>query len=238
MLRQDADGGGGSGGVGRAVGAAAAKAIKRVSSSVKKSPSRSRARVAQPVRRKSSSSSRRYSGSSGGGSSSRSVRRSSGSGGSSSRRVSAGKAPARSAPKVPSLAAYLGTDSVYQGAVRGGKRSLADFISEMNRRRGEAGTQFNQTKASMERDRTQQLEALRDEFASRGLIQSGLYGEEQGRFQEQFNTQMTSLGQQQAALLADLLSQQKNYQRENDLALEAAKQEALQRRAARYKIGA
>lgn len=238
MLRQDADGGGGTS-IGRAVGSAAAKAIKSVT---KKSASRRRSVVKQPSRRRSttSSSSRRYSSSrsSGGSSSSRSVRRSSGSGGSSSRKVSAGRSAAPKAPKAPSLASYLGTDSVYQGAVRGGKRSLADFISEMNRRRGEAGTQFNQTKGSMERDRTQQLEALRDEFASRGLIQSGLYGQEQGRFQEQFNTQMTSLGQQQAALLADLLSQQKNYQRENDLSLEAAKQEALQRRAARYKIGA
>jgi hypothetical protein len=50
------------------------------------------------------------------------------------------------------------------------------------------------------------------------------------------STQLYS--QQQAALLADLLSQQKNYQREQDLSLEAAKQDALARRAAKYKIGA
>ena len=85
---------------------------------------------------------------------------------------------------------------------------------------------------------TQQLEDLRNEFASRGLIQSGLYGAEQGRFQQQFTEQQTALEQQQAALLADLLSQEKNYRRENDLATEAAKQEALARRAAKYKIGA
>jgi hypothetical protein len=129
-------------------------------------------------------------------------------------------------------------DSTYQGAVRGGKRSLTDFLSEIGRRRGEATTQFTQTKGSMERDRVQQLEDLRNEFASRGLIQSGLYGEEQGRFQKQFGEQMTALQQQQQALLADLLSQETNYKREQDLALEQAKQEALARRAARYKIGA
>jgi hypothetical protein len=142
------------------------------------------------------------------------------------------------APKAPSIGSYLGTDSTYQQQVRGGKRSLADFLSEMGRRRGEAGTQYGQTTASMERDRVTQLEDLRNEFASRGLIQSGLYGEEQGNFQKKFTEQQTALSQQQAALLADLLSQEKNYRRENDLATEAAKQEALQRRAAKYKIGA
>jgi hypothetical protein len=143
-----------------------------------------------------------------------------------------------SPPKPPSLASYLGTDATYQNVVRGGKRSLNDFLSEMNRRRGEAGTQFTQTSASMERDRVQQLQDLRDEFASRGLIQSGLYGDEQGKFQQKFTDQMTALKQQQASLLADLLSQEKNYRRENDLNTENAKQDALLRRAQKYNIGA
>lgn len=151
-----------------------------------------------------------------------------------------GGAPAPSkppTPAAPSIGSYLGTDEAYQQAVRGGKRSLSDFLSEMNRRRGEAGTTFNQTKQTMETDRVNQLEKLRDEFASRGLIQSGLYGQEQGRFQEQFAQQMHTLEQQQAGLLSDLLGQERNYRREQELALEVARQEALARRAQRYKLG-
>ena len=174
--------------------------------------------------------SRRYSG---GSSSSSSSRRSSGGGGGggSSRSVATPRTPS-----APSIGSYLGTDSVYQTGLSGNKRSLADYLSELGRRRGEATTQFNQTKGSMERDRTRQLKDLENEFASRGLIQSGLYGEEQGRFQQQFTDQMNALSQQQAALLADLLAQQRNYQRENDLANQQLKQEALARRAAKYKI--
>lgn len=141
-------------------------------------------------------------------------------------------------PTIPSIDSYLGTDTSYQDVVRGGRRSLADFLSELGRRKGEAETQYGTTKSSMERDRVQQLESLRDEFASRGLINSGLFGEEQGNFQQQFQQQQTALEQQQASLLADLLSQETNYKREQELALEAAKQEALQRRAAKFKIGA
>ena len=195
---------------------------------VKKVTPRNRSAVARPQQRKTSgSSSRSYS--------SRGRSGSSGGGGFSSGGGSGGGGGGFSG--APSIGSYLGTDSVYQQAVRGGKRSLTDFISEMNRRRGEAGTQFNTTKGSMERDRVQQLDDLRNEFASRGLIQSGLYGEEQGKFQQKFTEQMGALSQQQAALLADLLSQQKNYQRENDLGLEQAKQEALLRRTQKYNIG-
>jgi hypothetical protein len=145
--------------------------------------------------------------------------------------------PAPVKPAVPSIDAYLGTDSTYQDVLRGGKRTLQDFLSDLTRRKGEAGTQFNTTLSSMNRDRDQQLAALRDEFASRGLIQSGLFGEEQGRFQQQFTDQMGALQQQQTGLLADLLSQETNFKREQQLAQEAAKQEALQRRVAKYNIG-
>lgn len=168
---------------------------------------------------------------SGGGSSGGSNRGSSGGGG------GGGSSKPPKAPSAPSINSYLGTDSIYQDVLRGGKRTLQDFLSDLGRRRGEAGTQFNTTLASMSRDRDQQLQALKDEFASRGLIQSGLYGQEQGRFQEQFGQQMTALQQQQAGLLADLLSQETNFKREQQLAQEAAKQEALQRRAAKYNIG-
>lgn len=218
-------------------GSGVLKAIAPVAKIVKSAGSG--AKAAKTVRKSSSSSSRRSSSSrsSGGGSSSR---RSSGGGGGGGG-GSYTPAPRASAPrplKAPDINSYLGTDSVYQSALSGGKRSLADYLSELTRRRGEATTQYNQTKSSMERDREQQLADLENEFASRGLIQSGLYGEEQGRFQQQFTDQLTALDQQQTGLLADLLSQQKNYQRENDLAMQQAKQEALARRAAKYKIGA
>lgn len=232
-----AEGGGSS--VGSSLGAAFAQAAKSTAKTAKKATAAPRRRLSTPSRSTpTSGGSPRTTYSRGGSSSGGSSRRSGGSssGGSSMGGGSTYKAPKPVGP--PSINSYLGTDSAYQTAVSGGKRSLNDFLSELGRRRGEAGTQFNQTTASMEKDRVQQLDDLRNEFASRGLINSGLYGEEQGNFQEKFTEQRNALEQQQAALLADLLSQEKNYRRENDLATQAAKQEALQRRAAKYKIGA
>lgn len=137
----------------------------------------------------------------------------------------------------PSIKSYLAGDEVYQQGVRGGKRSLQDFLSELTRRRGEAGTSFTQTSEQMEQDRVRQLEDMRNEFASRGLIHSGLFGAEQGRFQEDFQTQMNLAQQAQKQLLSDILGQETNFRREQELSMEAARQEALARRASRYNIG-
>lgn len=216
-------------GIGSALGKAVAKTTKRTTGS---SVGRAVAKTVKPKKTSSSSSSRNSRSSSG------SSSRSSGGSGSSGGSVGRSVASAVRRPAAPSLSSYLGGDSAYQNAVRGQGRTLQDYLSELGRRRGEAGTQFNLTKGSMERDRTQQLADLQNEFASRGLIQSGLYGQEQGRFQQQFTDQFNALNTQQTGLLADLMGQEKNYRRENDLALEAAKQEALQRRAAKYNIGA
>lgn len=139
-------------------------------------------------------------------------------------------------PSVPGLSQYLGSDDIYQQALRGGRRSLADFLSDIGRRKGEAGVQFGQTKSQLEEDRVQQLERMRDEFAARGLIHSGLFGEEQGKFQEAFQKQLQRLEQQQAALMQDFLGQERDYRREQELAMEVARQEALSRRASKYNI--
>lgn len=229
MLAREPSGGSLSG-IGAVLGKAAGSAAKKVSRVKRTTPSSGGRASSRKSRSSSGGSSRGYSSSSGR-SSNRGGSRGGGGGNSGGGSF---RPPAK--PAAPSLASYLGTDSVYQSAVRGGKRSLADFLSELGRRRGEAGTQFNQTKGSMERDRVQQLADLENEFASRGLINSGLYGEEQGRFQNQFAEQMRALQQQQTALLADLLGQEKNYRRESDLALEQARQEAIARRAAKFNL--
>lgn len=159
-----------------------------------------------------------------------------GSGGGRNNGGGGGGGGAPSKPKAPGIKGYLAGDSAYQSGVSGQNRALKDYFAEINRRRGEATTQYGQTKASMERDRVRQLDDIRQEFASRGLIQSGLFADEQGKFQQQFTDQLNSLDAQQKALLADLLSQQTNYQREHDMTVEQLRQEALARRAAKYGI--
>lgn len=232
--------GGGANRTSAQVQSASRKGVRRTRKPVRSSSTASYGtRSPQPTyRNRSTSQPRRRTsgGGGGGGGGGGSTYRSSGG----SSRNSVASAPVRPTPPPPpppmSIADWLAGDEGYQQALRGGKRTLNDLLSDLTRQRGEATTQFGQTKQDVERNRELQLERLADEFASRGLIHSGIYGQEQGRFQEQFANQLQQLEQQQASLLADLLSQETSFRREQDLAMEAAKQEALRRRAEKYNI--
>lgn len=151
-----------------------------------------------------------------------------------------GKAPSGPArkpkPKPPSVKSYLAGDVTYQDLVRNQQRTLADFMADLNRQRGEAKTSFGDVTRSMESERERSLKAMMDEYAARGLLSSGLYGEAQGNYQKDWAAQMSQLQQGQSSLLADLLSQQTNFQREQQLAAEAARQDAIRRRAQKYGI--
>lgn len=140
-------------------------------------------------------------------------------------------------PKPPSIKKYLAGDDVYQQALRGGNRSMQDFLSDLNRRKNESKLSFKQVQEQMNRDRDLTLDQMRQEFASRGLIHSGLFAKERGTFEEEFLRQMQQLEQAQTAFLGDLTSQKTNYQREYDLSMEAARQEAIRRRASKYNLG-
>lgn len=154
---------------------------------------------------------------------------------------SMGSAAIRGAPgaapgAVPNLQNFLAGDVDYQNFLRGGKRTLADFLNELGRERTEGVTSFNTSKADMNLQRERGLEAIMNEFASRGLLKSGLLAEEQGDFNRDWQTQMTAMEQAHQGFLGDLTSQQRNFEREQALAQEAARQEALRRRAERYGI--
>lgn len=161
-----------------------------------------------------------------------------------SRPVSSNRTPGRVEPVTkpkpkppPSVKNYLAGDTGYQQLLRGQQRTLADFLADIGRQRTEAKTSFGDVTRSMEQEKERALEAMQNEFASRGLLQSGLFGKEQGEYNQDWANQMTQLEQGQQSLLSDLLSQRTNFQREQQLAQEAARQSAIRRRAEKYGIG-
>jgi hypothetical protein len=131
----------------------------------------------------------------------------------------------------------LAGDDIYQQSLRGGERTLRDFLSDTGRRRGESGVQFEQTQEQLGLDRDRQLEEMKNEFASRGLIHSGLFAEERGDFLQDFTAQQTQFQQAYEQLLADILAEETGFRRQNELAQELSKQQALQRRVQQYNIG-
>ena len=139
-------------------------------------------------------------------------------------------------PKPPGISAWLAGDEAFQAAQRGSQRTLSDLLSDLTRRRGETDTAFDQTRETAERGRDLGLDRMLQEFASRGMIHSGLFGQEQGRFQEDFQRDMERREQQRGMILADLLAQETNAKRQQENAMEVARMEALNRRAQRFNL--
>jgi hypothetical protein len=79
-------------------------------------------------------------------------------------------------------------------------------------------------------DRTNNITDLRDDYASRGLVNSGVFGDALGDLNTKFDTSAADLARAKQAYLDDLTTGQTNFKTTQQTLLEKARQEALQRR--------
>lgn len=140
------------------------------------------------------------------------------------------------ARKAPSLASWLGKDADYQDQLRAYARSLSDFNADVKRRKGKIEADYTAGTKSMGEQRVKDLQDIMNDFAARGLLKSGLYGQRQADYEKQYNTNLSELGRNRTGLLGDISQESKNFQREQSLGKESARKEAARRRAEKYGI--
>jgi hypothetical protein len=151
----------------------------------------------------------------------------SGGGGGGSFRVSKPKPP-------PSLSSWLRRDVDYQDQLRAFGRSLSDFGADIKRRTGKVEADFTSGSKSMGEQRVRDLQDIMNDFAARGLLKSGLYGQRQADYEKQYQTNLSELGRNRTSLLGDISQEQKQFSREQSLQKESARKEAARRRAEKY----
>jgi hypothetical protein len=84
--------------------------------------------------------------------------------------------------------------------------------------------------------RTDAFEDLENDYASRGLLQSGVYGSAYSDLENDYKRRQTDLDTARTNFLANLGTGLKNFQSEQGLTAEKARQEAIARRAAKYNL--
>ncbi len=221
-----------SGGVGPrgAPGAVQAQRKKKKAASIKSE----RRRDANYAKRAPSSS--RSRGSSGGGSSSRN--RSSGGGGSGSN--SSGRIAALAAPEVPvsppppSINAFLAEDDTYQAQMAALAKALTNYKTQMGQRQGEYNTDFANRLSELNTQEDRSTIDQADDYAGRGMYISGLYGKARGDLEQDFNRRETDMNTAKTSFMNALSRDFTNFNEENSLSNAKARQEALDRRAAKY----
>lgn len=153
-------------------------------------------------------------------------------------KVNKGKGGHKGKTGIPGIDKYLAGDTTYQGQVSSYQKQLQDFINQNNSQQGVVGQDFATALSKLQDQRGLDLQNLQNDFAARGLINSGLYTDALGQYDTQYQGQVNDLGTGKQRSLDQLLQDLAGYKTENSTSLAAAKQDAIRRRAAQYGISA
>jgi hypothetical protein len=155
-------------------------------------------------------------------------------GGNSAPRPPVGNTPsgtiAASVPPPVSEQDYLAHDTAFQSQNNAYTKALQDYAAQMAAEQGKYNGEFEAQNKQLGLDRTNNVTNLRDDYASRGLINSGVFGDALGDLNTKFDTSAADLARAKQAYMDDLSTGQNNFKTTQAALLEKARQEALQRR--------
>lgn len=139
-------------------------------------------------------------------------------------------------PKPPNANQYLGQDTTYQSQLAQLRKAYTDYVAGQNNEKANYGNTYALNKRNLGTDRTQAFTGLKDDYASRGVLQSGLYGKAFADTQNDYSQRQAALDTNRSAFLGDLGVNLKTFQGDQATTLTSARQEALARRAAKYNL--
>lgn len=87
--------------------------------------------------------------------------------------------------------------------------------------------------SELREQRTKDTGDIQSDYASRGLIHSGLYAQKRGDYETEFGKQMSEISRQRSKQYGDISSEHNAFLREQELQKENARLEAIRRRAAK-----
>lgn len=144
-------------------------------------------------------------------------------------------APPQATPgPVQDIGAYLGADSGYQDQLRQYGLALQNFMADVTRRKGTLETDYGTSKKAMDDQRVKDLDLLEDDYGARGLLRSGLYAGAVGDYETEFGQRSSDLSRRQQEAMGALSQEEGNFKSQQQLKEQAAKEQAIARRAAQY----
>lgn len=140
--------------------------------------------------------------------------------------------PVNSPGPVVDINAYLNSDAGYQQQLREFAKAMQDFTADAGRRKGNLESDYGTSSKALSDQRGLDLQAMNDDYGARGLLRSGLFAKANSDYETEYNSRVTDLSNKQNQALQSLLQEQQQFQSAEDLKTQAAKEQALQRRAA------
>lgn len=137
-------------------------------------------------------------------------------------------------PKPPSIEDWLAGDTTWLSTQDAMKKALADYQAEMERNKAQYQTEYDMNVSNLGQSRETALTDLENDYAGRGLLNSGLYADSTSQLMSDYDARQAALESGRSNFLADVLAQFQNFQSEQELARTSAKQDAINRRAQKF----
>lgn len=138
--------------------------------------------------------------------------------------------------KQSAAAKWLAGDTTYQQQLSNFKKSKTDYEAQYKRQKGITTRDYDEMVRSMNRQGTSDRDDQKNDFAGRGILHSGVFAKALGDYNTEFNAKMKNLLTGRSDKLGDLAMQRTNFLRQLTLEQNAARQDALRRRAAKLGI--
>lgn len=133
---------------------------------------------------------------------------------------------------LPSVAQFLGSDSTYQAQLSQYMKALSDAQAQQNTQKTAYNTQFNLDNTSLSDSRKAAESNIADDYSSRGLLNSGVYGKAYADQESQYDTRQTQLTSARDSFIKQLNDALTNLKGDQQTGMTQAKQDAIARRAA------
>lgn len=137
---------------------------------------------------------------------------------------------------IPDIEAYLAGDQMYQSGMSELMKALDMFRAQAGHQRGTINSAFDTAMGRMGQERDRSLKTIEDDFASRGLVNSGLYGKARDDYNTEYNSRVGDLNTDRQNELNALGFEEQNFTGLNQSEGARLRQEAMARRAERYNI--
>jgi hypothetical protein len=116
------------------------------------------------------------------------------------------------------------------------QKAKQDYLAQQGQSKTQYMTNYTGDVDTLKKNRTESLGDLENDYASRGLLQSGLYADSMSDMNTDYDKRNSALEQAKAAFLSQLANDLTNFSSEQGLTLTKAQQEAAARRAAKYGV--
>lgn len=136
----------------------------------------------------------------------------------------------------PSLNSYLAGDTAYKQQTDAANKAIADYATQMGAQTAAYNTDYTANTRNLTDQHKIDNTASTDDFAARGLIRSGMFVKDNVDRNVDYTKRQATLDQGKAEFASNLNFGQTNFNSTQNLNKQRYRNEAIQRRAAKYNL--